>query len=283
MISAVEFRNKYIGLAIDVDGAAGVQCVDLFKQCCYLAGKGAFALDGSGYACEIAKRFDVLGLGAYFDRVSLDNAQYGDWLVWDRGSAECPDSHVAMFERWNGSKVYVLGQNQFGQSKATEGNISASGIIGVLRLKAWIQQPKKTNDQIAQEVLNGSWGNGEDRKKRLTDAGYNYDAVQAIVNHYVNGSSQLPKKSVDTIAKEVINGAWGNGADRQNRLEKAGYNFQEVQNKVNQILNGSKKSIDTIAYEVINGNWGNGQDRINRLKAAGYDPVEVQNRVNQLV
>ena len=40
----------------------------------------------------------------------------------------------------------------------------------------------KTIAQLAEEVIAGQWGNGEDRKKRLTDAGYNYDAVQNVVN-----------------------------------------------------------------------------------------------------
>lgn len=48
------------------------------------------------------------------------------------------------------------------------------------------------------------------------------------------------KKSVDEIAREVINGQWGNGDDRKRRLEEAGYNYQEVQNKVNEILNYKK-------------------------------------------
>lgn len=43
-------------------------------------------------------------------------------------------------------------------------------------------------------------------------------------------------KSIDTVAKEVIAGKWGNGADRKKRLEKAGYNYREVQNRVNQLL-----------------------------------------------
>ena len=35
---------------------------------------------------------------------------------------------------------------------------------------------------IAKEVINGKWGNGEERKKKLTAAGYDYKAVQAKVN-----------------------------------------------------------------------------------------------------
>lgn len=44
---------------------------------------------------------------------------------------------------------------------------------------------RKTNAQLADEVLAGKWGNGVDRKNRLTAAGYDYNAVQAIVNQKV--------------------------------------------------------------------------------------------------
>ena len=41
---------------------------------------------------------------------------------------------------------------------------------------------KKTVAQVAQEVVDGKWGSGADRKKKLTEAGYDYDKVQAKVN-----------------------------------------------------------------------------------------------------
>lgn len=43
-------------------------------------------------------------------------------------------------------------------------------------------------------------------------------------------------KSITEIAKEVIAGKWGNGADRKTRLTKAGYNYSKVQKKVNELL-----------------------------------------------
>lgn len=55
------------------------------------------------------------------------------------------------------------------------------------------------------------------------------------------------KKSVEEIAREVINGKWGNGADRKKRLTQAGYNYQEIQNRVNQILAPKPK----IEYYII--------------------------------
>lgn len=94
------------------------------------------------------------------------------------------------------------------------------------------------------------------------------------------------KKDVTTIANEVIAGQWGNGADRKSKLQAAGYNYDEVQNKVNEILTGkstasNKKSNDTIANEVIAGQWGNGADRKARLQAAGYDYNAIQSLVNK--
>ena len=43
----------------------------------------------------------------------------------------------------------------------------------------------KTNEEVAKEVLAGKWGNGAERKNKLTKAGYNYATIQAIVNELV--------------------------------------------------------------------------------------------------
>ena len=91
------------------------------------------------------------------------------------------------------------------------------------------------------------------------------------------------KKSVDEIAKEVIDGKWYTGAARKSALTKAGYNYDEVQAKINEILYGKKKSIATIAKEVLNGKWGNGSARKRKLTQAGYDYDAVQKKVNELL
>lgn len=148
----------------------------------------------------------------------------------------------------------------------------------------------KSNEELADEVIAGKWGNGDDRKNRLTAAGYNYSAIQSIVNQKLSGGSSAPKastKSNETIAQEVINGAWGNGQERKDRLTAAGYDYSAIQSIVNQKLgagsssNSNKKSNETIANEVIRGDWGNGQDRKNRLQAAGYDYNAIQAIVNR--
>ncbi len=44
------------------------------------------------------------------------------------------------------------------------------------------------------------------------------------------------KKSVDEIAKEVIDGKWGNGSERKKRLKAAGYDYKAVQKRVNELI-----------------------------------------------
>lgn len=96
---------------------------------------------------------------------------------------------------------------------------------------------KKSVNDIAREVINGAWGNGDDRVRRLQAAGYNYNEVQNAVNSILKGGSgATATKSIDTVAREVIAGKWGNGTDRKARLQAAGYNYNEVQARVNKLL-----------------------------------------------
>ena len=98
---------------------------------------------------------------------------------------------------------------------------------------------EKTIDELAREVIAGKYGNGEARKKALGDK---YNQVQERVNQLL----KQPKKSIEEIAKEVIAGKWGNGNDRKARLTNAGYNYNEVQNKVNNLLGSNNKVYYTI-------------------------------------
>lgn len=58
----------------------------------------------------------------------------------------------------------------------------------LLNLDQWLKpEPKKSNNDIAKEVIAGKWGNGAERKRRLQAAGYNYSVIQGIVNKLVGG------------------------------------------------------------------------------------------------
>lgn len=74
--------------------------------------------------------------------------------------------------------------------------------------------------------------NAENQAKKLKGLGF---------DTYITTSSgspitSAPAKSIDTLAREVIRGDWGNGTDRKNKLIKAGYDYDAVQIKVNELL-----------------------------------------------
>ena len=72
-------------------------------------------------------------------------------------------------------------------------------------------KPSKSVDELAKEVIRGDWGNGQERKDRLTAAGYNYSAVQARVNEMLSGNKPAPKPVDNTVTYTVKPGdtLWG--------------------------------------------------------------------------
>ena len=132
------------------------------------------------------------------------------------------------------------------------------------KMETVIRNRSDSSRSIAQKVIEGEFGNGEERVKRLTEAGYNASEVQEEVNRMMLeeggesnedtkiettkqnsdcrilcgiGESQLYRDNdIETIAAEVIQGDWGNGEERRKRLEQAGYDYDVVQAKVNELL-----------------------------------------------
>ena len=72
------------------------------------------------------------------------------------------------------------------------------------RYAASAQKPTATKSvaELAQEVIDGKWGNGDDRKNRLTAAGYDYAAVQAKVNALLKAktATYYTVKAGDTLS-----------------------------------------------------------------------------------
>jgi len=94
----------------------------------------------------------------------------------------------------------------------------------------------KSVDEIAQEIILGKWGDGDERKAKLTAAGYDAAAVQAKVNEFFAAQTTTTKKTNKEIAQEVVDGKWGNGEERKARLKAAGYSMPVIQRLVNQIM-----------------------------------------------
>ena len=172
---------------------------------------------------------------------------------------------------------------------------------------AKVEEVKKDVDTLAKELLDGKWGANDDEiKAKLKEAGYdNFLQVRSKANSLIKAAEdattaaeqkakeaaakieaeKLAKRAaaIENLAKEVIEGKWGNGQERKDKLTAAGYDYSEVQGKVNELLGSAKKDLEEVAKEVIRGKWGNGQERKDKLTAAGYDYSEVQALVNKLL
>ena len=93
---------------------------------------------------------------------------------------------------------------------------------------------------------------------------------------YIRGFITPNYDKITTIVNEILDGKWGNGDIRKQRIMKAGYSYSFIQSLVNkQII-----ACNNVAHEVIEGKWGNGNERKRRLKAAGYPYNFVQSLVN---
>lgn len=190
------------------------------------------------------------------------------------------EKHIAIFKKkgiWieDGSVKPKVGDIiLFNWDDSTQGNDGAADHVGIVE-----QQYGNTivciegnlKGAVARRTINVGWGyiRGFARPK--------YAATTETI-------PAAKKKSIDTIANEVIRGVWGTGALRKSALIKAGYDYAAVQAKVTEKLSKTTKlSLVAVAKEVIQGKWGNGIARTNALRKAGYDPVAVQKKVNELL
>ena len=126
--------------------------------------------------------------------------------------------------------------------------------------------PVKMFDKtLIEEIIRGEWGNGDERANRLLNSGYNPVEVQTAVNRFLVGEDweninseddnnerkqkesnrnsnytetglRANNQNIDPIATEVIQGDWGNGEERRERLEKAGYDYDAIQARVNELM-----------------------------------------------
>ena len=149
---------------------------------------------------------------------------------------------------------------------------------------------RKTWKDAASQI--GAYTNFDNAKRACKDGYYVFDSKGNIVYpEQKQEAAPAPaptKKSVQEIAAEVWAGKWGNGAIRKQRLEAAGYNYNEVQRAVEAYKKAPapapvKKSNAEIAKEVWTGKWGNGTDRRKRLEAAGYNYAAVQAEVEKII
>lgn len=143
--------------------------------------------------------------------------------------------------------------------------------------------------QIAEATINekgtvsgGQTGDQTGNEVRVADY-YEYSSGWDVHLRYYGVTDGPYCDSIYVVAKDVIRGKYGNGAERTANLIKAGYDAVMVQNYVNDLLSGKYKTVEEVAREVIAGKWGNGTDRRIALEGAGYSYADVQSIVNRML
>ena len=172
-------------------------------------------MNGSGDAKDKKAEGNCAKLVAYL----LDKFKLKDTVIYSHNhwysKKYCP---AYILPHWNDFKKKVISYRN--KNTAIEGNSKPSNSVKAL------YRVRVSWDNVKSQI--GAFSSLENAKKACKTGYFVFDA---------NGKVVYPvKKSVDEIAKEVIQGKWGNGTDRKNRLEKAGYNYNEVQKKVNTLL-----------------------------------------------
>lgn len=112
------------------------------------------------------------------------------------------------------------------QTGAFKSKTNADAMLAKVKAKGFDTYVVKVGDLYKIQV--GAFkvkANAEAMMKKLQAAGFS-----AFIT-----TEEGADKSVDELAREVLQGKWGNGAERKKRLEAAGYDYAVVQKKVNQL------------------------------------------------
>ena len=117
---------------------------------------------------------------------------------------------------------------------------------------------EKSIDELAREVIAGKWGNGQERKDKLTQAGYDYDAVQAKVNEILSQSQPKPEPSNDfKVGDKVIVSGYATSDSNGGGSRTAEYNGTTDTLYITKITDLSKPR----PYHISRGNTLGNQDR----------------------
>lgn len=113
------------------------------------------------------------------------------------------------------------------QTGAFKSKTNADAMLAKVKAKGFDTYMVKAGDLYKIQV--GAFkvkANAEAMMKKLQAAGFS-----AFIT-----TEEGAGKSADELAREVLQGKWGNGAERKKRLEAAGYDYAAVQKKVNQLV-----------------------------------------------
>lgn len=210
---SVDYAKRY---AVNLDKARCIAHTNAFCQ----------EVQNHGYRTGIYANQD------YLNRM-YDDATIKKYIFW--------------YANWNGGKTPSVKcafhqWSEKGRVNGIKANVDMDYYYGGADAPAKEPMTPEEIDKVAKEVLDGKYGNGNERRSKLLLAGYDYSAVQNRVNELVaerektNFVDTTPKFTTEEMVQKVINGEYGNGEERKQRLEAEGYDYRKIQNAVNQAL-----------------------------------------------
>lgn len=133
----------------------------------------------------------ITDMNLYFCRKITDlGYKAGYYLNRDYSRNYIDDTKLKSYRRWyawyNESQPTDCYVWQFTSSGRVSGIIGDVDLNKLMTAIPVATDKKKTNAEIVKEVLAGKWGNGSERKKRLIAAGYDYKAIQRLVNKQIS-------------------------------------------------------------------------------------------------
>lgn len=219
---SVDYAKRY---AVNLDKARCIAHTNAFCQ----------EVQNHGYRTGIYANQD------YLNRM-YDDATIKKYIFW--------------YANWNGGKTPSVKcafhqWSEKGRVNGINGNVDMDYYYGGTEAPAKKPMTPEEIEKIAKEVLDGKYGNGNERRSKLSLAGYDYNAVQKRVNELVAELEKVkaeasepinedpkptPKFTTEEMVQKVINGEYGNGEERKQKLEAEGYDYRKIQNAVNQAL-----------------------------------------------
>lgn len=207
------------------------------------------------YAVNIDKNRCIAHTNAFCQEVQNQGYRAGVYANQDylnrMYDAATINKYIFWYANWNGGKTPSVNcafhqWSEKGRVNGINGNVDMDYYYGGADAPAKEPMTPEEVEKVALEVIDGKYGNGDARVKALTEAGYEYQAVQNRVNEIIADLKMVaeetkpekptPKFTTAEMVQKVINGEYGNGDERKKKLEAEGYDYREIQNAVNSAL-----------------------------------------------
>lgn len=210
---------------------------------------------GKNYTCDYIRAHSKgVVIGVRNNCNDFENGSYGNYVLLDHGNGyqtlyghmEYATVHVNIGDSVNeGEVIGYMGNTgeSFGAHLHFEVRHNGNRIDPYPYINSDLpntyEEPEKDIETLAREVIEGKYGNGDERKQAL---GSRYSEVQARVNEILSPSKE-PKVDILDLVRKTIRGDFGNGEERKQAL---GENYSEVQREVNLNFQNGTTSWDNI-------------------------------------